>query len=59
MIDIRDIKQYIEKFENADVQELIEGGVQTFLDNHVEWMQAIDYRYGRESGERLRVNGER
>lgn len=53
MIDIRDIKQYIEKYENAETPALIEEGVQTFLDNHAEWMQATDYRYGRESGERI------
>ena len=53
MIDIRDIKQYIEKYENAEVPKLIAEGVQKFLDNHVEWMQATDYRYGQESGERI------
>ena len=44
MFDITEVKLYIEKYENAETQELIEEGVQTFLNNHVEWMQATDYR---------------
>ena len=44
MIGIEGIKHYMEKYENAEVPELIEEGVQKFLDNHVEWMQATDYR---------------
>ena len=53
MFDITEVKLYIEKYENAETQELIDEGVQTFLNNHVEWMQATDYRYGKESGERI------
>ena len=48
-----EIKQYIAKFEEAETSELIEEGVRKFLDNHAEWIQATDYRYGRESGERI------
>ena len=53
MVEIDEIKQYIARFEKAETTEQIEKGVHVFLQNHVEWMRATEYRYGRESGERI------
>ena len=56
MVEIDEIKQYIARFEKAETTEQIEKGVHVFLQNHVEWMRATEYRYGRESGERSFVD---
>lgn len=46
MLDIPDIKQYIAKYEKADSKELVDEGVDAFLQNHGEWKQAIERIYG-------------
>lgn len=47
MLDISEIKQYIAKYEKADAKELVDEGVDTFLQNHVEWKQVIGRIYNR------------
>lgn len=53
MLDISDIKQYIAKYEKADSKELVDEGVDAFLQNHVEWKQAIERIYGTDRGDEI------
>lgn len=53
MLDISDIKQYIAKYEKADSKELVDEGVDAFLQNHGEWKQAIERIYGTDRGDEI------
>ena len=53
MVDIAEIKQYIEKYEHAESKELIEDGVSEFLAHYAEWMEVVPFIYGTERGEQI------
>lgn len=53
MVDIADIRQYIEKYEHAETTGLLKEGKELFLQNHVEWKQVINRIYDREHGSQI------
>ena len=53
MVDISEIKHYIEKYEHAESKNLIEEGVSDFLSHYAEWQEVIAFIYGSERGEQI------
>lgn len=56
MVDISEVKQYIEKYEHAETKKQKNEGVDVFLANYSTWQVVIDRIYGSERG--YRVYGE-